>query len=373
MKKNQLVAFMLSAVPGAGFLYLNKKIRAAMYSFLFFGTIIFSLGLCFLFNDDDFLIFLGGAIIVWIIQMIDMVIYLLHQSEKDVINLQQHKVANSHNEQQGMNPTIQDQETVANPNDKSTIMLLSIIPGLGHMNLGLTQRGLTFLISSFGFVTVIFFVTFLSEQPTFLVFLGLTPIIWIYSMFDVQEQVKRRERGEELLDRTFFEDFEESRKDSRKSKAIATLLALFPGTGHLYLGLQKRGIQLMAAFLFSIYIMDVMRLSLFLFLIPLIWFYSFFDALQQVSKQENKEQDDLPIFTYFQSKQKWIGIALLLLGLYYMFDSVLLPTLQPIFVELFQVDLYNLYVRYFQTFVVSTLLIGGGIKLLIGSEKRGSN
>ncbi|MDQ7860359.1 hypothetical protein RCO48_02635 [Peribacillus frigoritolerans] len=47
-----------------------------------------------------------------------------------------------------------------------------------------------------------------------------------------------------------MEDFEERRESGKKSKAVATLFAIFPGAGHLYLGLQKRGIQLMAGFLF---------------------------------------------------------------------------------------------------------------------------
>ncbi len=50
---------------------------------------------------------------------------------------------------------------------------------------------------------------------------------------------------------------------ARKNKTIAMLLSMFPGAGHMYLGLQKRGLQLMAAFLFSVYFMDALRLSLF--------------------------------------------------------------------------------------------------------------
>lgn len=38
----------------------------------------------------------------------------------------------------------------------------------------------------------------------------------------------------------------------------------------MYLGLQRRGLQLMAAFLLSIYLLDLLRLSAFLFLVPII-------------------------------------------------------------------------------------------------------
>lgn len=64
---------------------------------------------------------------------------------------------------------------------------------------------------------------------------------------------------------------------------------MFPGAGHMYLGLQRRGLQLMAAFLLSIYLLDLLRLSAFLFLVPIIWFYSF---LMLYSKQQNTEKNE---------------------------------------------------------------------------------
>ncbi len=90
---------------------------------------------------------------------------------------------------------------------------------------------------------------------------------------------------------------------------------MFPGAGHMYLGLQRRGLQLMAAFLLSIYLLDLLRLSAFLFLVPIIWFYSFFDALQQTAKYGKERVHDEPIIDYFINHQRWIGIGLITLGL----------------------------------------------------------
>lgn len=64
------------------------------------------------------------------------------------------------------------------------------------------------------------------------------------------QQLNKKQLGEELVDRSILEDLEMKREVGKKSKSIATFLSIFPGAGHLYLGLQKRGIQLMAAFLF---------------------------------------------------------------------------------------------------------------------------
>jgi TM2 domain-containing membrane protein YozV len=117
-----------------------------------------------------------------------------------------------------------------------------------------------------------------------------------------------------LEDKTIFEQLEHGRSAGKKSKVIATLLAAFPGAGHMYLGLQKRGLQLMLIFLGSIYILDLLNLSLFLFFIPIAWFYSFFDGMQQASKYGREPLYDKPVIESWTRYQGWIGGALLFLG-----------------------------------------------------------
>lgn len=221
---------------------------------------------------------------------------------------------------------------------------------------------------------MIVFISVFTDQGAFMVFLGILPIIWVYNMFDAVQLVGKKQRGEELVDKTIIEDFEETRREQgRKSKTLATVLAIFPGAGHLYLGLQKRGIQLMAAFLLAIYILDELRLSLFLFLIPIIWFYSFFDALQKVSKHGEEELEDVPVVSYIVNHQKWVGFGLIALGIYYLVVNVVLPTVGPIILNAFNFDIQSFYYDYFQGTIICILLIGGGLKLMVGSKKRKEN
>lgn len=203
-----------------------------------------------------------------------------------------------------------------------------------------------------------------------MVFLLLFPVIWVYSFFDAIQQLNKKQKGEELVDRTLLEDIERGREEGRKSKGLATFLSIFPGAGHLYLGLQRRGIQLMAAFLFSIYILDVLRLGIFLFLIPIIWFYSFFDGLQKSSRYGEEELEDVPIVSYFENHQKWLGIGLVVVGLYYLTTNVLLPAFAPSIIEVLNIDVWYWFNRYFQTAIVCIVLIGGGLKLLSGTKEK---
>jgi hypothetical protein len=141
-----------------------------------------------------------------------------------------------------------------------------------------------------------------------------------------------------------------------------------PGAGHLYLGLQKRGIQLMAAFLFSIYILDVLRLGLFLFIIPIIWFYSFFDSLQKAAQYGTGEVEDEPIVSYLINHQKWLGVGLILLGLYYLGTNIFIPMAAPVLEKMLHIDIYHIVYNYVQQAVICLILIGGGIKLLLGKK-----
>ena len=75
----------------------------------------------------------------------------------------------------------------------------------------------------------------------------------------------------------------------RKSKFATVVLSALPGLGHMYLGWQQRGLFFMLAFFLAIFLTSMTGGMLLVgFLIPVIWFYSLFDALQCF------DQDSLP-------------------------------------------------------------------------------
>lgn len=364
--KNPIAALLLSFIPGMGHLYMNRKGRAFLYGAGFFGPMLLLLLLLitreYRHAEGFVALLVIVAFLAAVINLFDMILYLI----KAVDSRYSAQAYGPRDELSGSEP----QASYAIPqnpdHDRSFTIFLSLIPGLGHFHLGLMQRGVAFLIAFFGSMVMVFFIAVLTHRGGFLVFLGVLPVIWLYSMFDCIQQLNKKKNGEPLIDQTMFDDFQDSREDGKKSKMIATFLSIVPGAGHMYLGLQKRGLQLMAAFFLCIYVMDVLRLSIFLFLIPILWFYSFFDALQQISKQGREELKDVPFVEWFIHHQRWVGIVLLLLGLYYLTDEVLLSTLDRLFPK---ERISFLFHQYFQTFVVSVLLIGGGLKLVLGNRK----
>ncbi|MCP3742057.1 hypothetical protein [Rossellomorea sp. BNER] len=356
MKKSPILAFILAFFPGGGLLYLGKVLRGLFYmAGLILIPIFAFILLQYMYGVEQFIvIFLGGAfLLLYLISIIDTAITsyreTISKNEESEGKLIPHSTPES---------------------ERFFTIILSFVPGLGHFQLGLMNRGVTLLAAFFGLGAMIMFVTALSNRGEFMMFLALLPVLWVYSFFDSMQLLTKKQNGETLVDRSILEEFESRREDGKKSKSLATLLSMFPGAGHLYLGLQRRGIQLMAAFLFSIYILDVLRLGIFLFLVPIIWFYSFFDGLQRASRYGKEPLEDTPVISYLINHQKWVGIGLVALGIYYMFTNILLPVFSPFIQQYIGVDFMYWVQNYLQTGIVCVLLIGGGLKLLGGSRKK---
>lgn len=351
--KNPIIAFVLGFFPGGGLMYLGKIARGLGYMIAEFLLIFFTIILVAGYNEEFALVIVFLGVILYIINLIDT-----GRTASGLFHKKQTPLASD--------PAQIDEAE----HERFRTILLSFIPGVGHFQLGLMNRGITLLMAFLGLAIMVFFVAVLTDRGEFLVFWAILPVIWVYSFFDAIQQLNRKQRGEELVDQTILEDFESRREEGKKSKAIATFLSIFPGAGHLYLGMQRRGIQLMAAFLFSIYILDVLRLGIFLFLIPIIWFYSFFDGMQKASKNDEEPLEDTPIIAYLINQQKWVGIGLVLLGLYYLTANILLPVISPMLLNLIDIDIRYWFDRYFQTAVVCIVLIGGGLKLLFGKKEK---
>ncbi|WP_440109738.1 multi-tm2 domain protein [Paenibacillus sp. QZ-Y1] len=397
--RNKLLAFLLNLIPGLGFLYWGRAARAVIYPLLFFGTAVGSFMLAMMVSEQELMI-LGavGAAFFWCISMLDIIIVLLRAPSPRDARYQgygthyggphqgaayQEAYAGQEGhigqmDQEGMHqhpggeygvptgPYGQPMYQKGSEGERFFTILLSFVPGLGHLHLGLLHRGLSFLIAFFGSFAMMVFVASITNESVFLMFLLILPVIWVYCMFDAVQHVHRKQAGEVLQDRTLFEELEMGRVSGRRSKVLATLLSAFPGAGHLYLGLQKRGMQLMFLFLGSIYVLDLLHLSVFLFMIPLIWFYSFFDGLQCSSRYGREPLTDQPIFKDWARHQRLIGFGIAALGLYYLTIRLVIPQLNELFPNIFMTYEIRSYVN---TVIVSFLLIFGGLKLLFGKQR----
>ncbi|MBM6618848.1 hypothetical protein [Bacillus suaedaesalsae] len=140
-----------------------------------------------------------------------------------------------------------------------------------------------------------------------------------------------------------------------KSKGLTFILSFVPGLGHFYLGLMNRGLQFMIMFFASTFLAD----SFFLFgvAIPIIWFFTLFDALQQHRTiKERNEIVDEPLFNWGELQEKKYIIGWVLIGLGGLF---LLDQLSPIIDDFIRMSIVR-------NTVISAIFIYVGYRLITG-------
>jgi hypothetical protein len=118
-----------------------------------------------------------------------------------------------------------------------------------------------------------------------------------------------------------------------RSKVWTVIFACLPGAGHMFMGLMKLGLSYMAMFFLVIFFASVSGMGAFVYLLPLIWFYSFFDCVNKVclSSEELARERDRFLFTDPDGAQRpfsgrlrpFAGAVLILAGLVGIWNAVL--------------------------------------------------
>lgn len=241
-----------------------------------------------------------------------------------------------------------------NQKSKFTTFILSFIPGLSHLYLGLSLRSLIFFALFFGCIIAVVGLAALFGTSQFLAILLIAlPVIWFIALVDALTLIDNIYR----LDSDNADMTGQNRESifANNPKLITMALSMIPGAGHMYLGYMNLGLQLMAIFLFTIFFMAWLNMSLFIFLLPLIWFYSLFDAFHRSEAGFNSEPN-ISLLSWFDRYPRIIGWLLIAVGILVCLERFLSP--------LIAWEIRN----YLQTGIVALILIAGGIKLLTGSK-----
>jgi TM2 domain-containing membrane protein YozV len=252
---------------------------------------------------------------------------------------------------------------------KFITFLLSFVPGLGHIYLGLMQRGIVFLLAT---AFVILGGAFFSMLGIFygpIPFVVL-PFIWLAGLVDSlifadRINFKLAESPTAGSDPDQVSKILENEFKDQNTKILALTFSIIPGAGHMYLGQMEKGIQLMSAFFLTLYLSDFLNISLLLMIAPIFWFYSIFDVLQKISRPQ-AYKDVTFLGNFFQEGQfsgkagKYIGIGLIAAGCLIILDKIVMPEISIFLNEQIR--------EYFRTGIVAVLFIAGGVKLLWGNK-----
>ena len=165
----------------------------------------------------------------------------------------------------------------------------------------------------------------------------------------------------------------------KRSSFWTVLFSFFPGAGHMFMGFLKQGLSLMAAAMSLIFLAATFHIGELVVLMPLIWFYSFFDALNKCTLPDEDfytledgymfsldklAQADWSILRRYNTFIGWLAIALgasmLINNLWYFFGDYF-PQYNPI--------IWKLGNRMPQL-LISVFIIAIGVRLIMGKRKQ---
>ncbi|MBO5198713.1 MAG: hypothetical protein J6B85_09400 [Lachnospiraceae bacterium] len=74
----------------------------------------------------------------------------------------------------------------------------------------------------------------------------------------------------------------------KKGKFLTFMFSLIPGGGQMYMGFMKEGVSLMGAFFLTMFLESWLSIGALLYLLPVLWFYSFFDSMNKSSLDDEE-------------------------------------------------------------------------------------
>jgi len=166
-----------------------------------------------------------------------------------------------------------------------------------------------------------------------------------------------------------------------KSKFLTFGFSLMPGAGHMYLGFMKMGISLMAVFFLLIFLSSWLSIGPLLYVLPLIWFYSFFDCMNKrySTDEEFLLLEDNYLFSLDElvkidkdilKKHRLLsGILLVLLGIYLIWNNLINSLGLNGFISNEVYNAINVATSVAPQIIIGIVIIVVGAKLIIGKKK----
>jgi len=169
---------------------------------------------------------------------------------------------------------------------------------------------------------------------------------------------------------------------TKRSKFWTIVFAFLPGAGHMYNGFMKLGVSFMGLFFGLWMVASVINIGPLAFLAPVIWFYAFFDCVNKIFQNDdefymqedhylfNREQLESMNIHIFKERNLLIGGILILIGIYALWNNVVLHILSSY--DLLSPAVYQAIVNFgniIPQLVVGGLIIWAGIALIMGKKK----
>lgn len=167
----------------------------------------------------------------------------------------------------------------------------------------------------------------------------------------------------------------------QRSKFWTIIFSFMPGAGHMFMGFMKKGLSLMGAFCIIVMVAAALPFGPLLFLLPVLWFYAFFDAINlRFSPPEVFAQaEDRYLFpsgkaytdasSFLNKNKRACGVALIVFGALLLWNGAY-ESIRHLFSfsDYFSMLLDSVG-RAFPQVCIALLIIGAGFLLIFRKKK----
>lgn len=167
----------------------------------------------------------------------------------------------------------------------------------------------------------------------------------------------------------------------KRSKFWTVVFSFLPGAGHMFMGFMKQGTSLMVAFFGLFAVSSWLSMGELNFLIPVLWFYSFFDCMNKRFSTDvafMQFEDKFLFEDWFKSKKganlgrynTIISVLLIMVGVYMVLTNVwrALYWNGIVFSPVIEAAVDTIFDRLPQI-AIGVLIVVFGIKLIKGKKK----
>lgn len=161
----------------------------------------------------------------------------------------------------------------------------------------------------------------------------------------------------------------------RKSMFLTFCFSFIPGAGQMYQGYMRRGVSMMILLGIAWALTSIVSMPLFAIPIPIIFAYSFFDTYNIRNKiGTDKQPEDKFIWESTslsdafgklntRKKSTWIGVGLIFIGVYLLFNSVIRQIAYNSDIEWLYLSVRTV-MNYLPPILIAGICIGAGIKFV---------
>lgn len=168
---------------------------------------------------------------------------------------------------------------------------------------------------------------------------------------------------------------------AKRNGFLTFLFSLLPGAGQMFMGFMKNGVSFMAAFTLVIFLAVWLDISELLFILPLLWFYSFFDCINKrySSDEEFAALEDYYLFSMDKllakgrqlagMRKPLAGILVLFLGVYMIINNLFSRVHMFGMISDQAYIIADSIVNMAPKLFLGVLIITTGIRLIVGKKR----